>query len=65
MDRLVELAPKYEEFEEILAGLPEHNKRWLLGHIVISAVTSANPSDYISSLLKMCRRTKTCSTYAK
>lgn len=59
-DRLEELAPKYEEIEEILTGLPEHNKRWLLGHIVISAVTSDNPSDYISSQLKMWRKAKTC-----
>lgn len=59
-DRLEELAPKYKEIEEILTGWPEGNKRWLLGFILISAVTSDNPSDFISSKLKNWRKAKTC-----
>ena len=55
IDILHDIAPKYKELEEMLNGIPEVNKRHLLGSIVTQSLASSDPVNYITLMLKTAR----------
>jgi hypothetical protein len=54
---LINLAPKYEEIENLLSHTPEPNKTQILGGIVSRAVYDDNPVRFINNKLKEIRKT--------
>jgi hypothetical protein len=50
-----ELAPKYEELENLLSYMPEPKRRGILGGIVSRAIYSDNPVAFINTQLKKWR----------
>ena len=55
---LDELAPKYEEIENLLSSIPEKLRPTILGGIVNQAIYSDNPIAFIDTRLKKLRRNK-------
>ena len=54
---LINIAPKYEEIENLLSHISEPNKTQILGGIVSRAVYDDNPFRYINNKLKELRKT--------
>ena len=54
---LINIAPKYEEIENLLSHISEPNKTQILGGIVSKAVYDDNPFRYINNKLKELRKT--------
>jgi len=56
-----EIAPKYEEIENLLSHMPEPSRRVILGCIVSLAIESYNPVAFINTHLKIWRNATVCS----
>ncbi len=55
-----ELAPKYEELENLLSPMPEPNRLRILGGIVSQAICSDNPVAFMNTQLKKWRNATIC-----
>jgi len=51
------IAPKYEEMENLLSNIPEPDKTFILGGIISRALYDDNPVEYINNKLKELRKT--------
>ena len=54
---LINIAPKYEEIENLLSQMPETDKTQILGGIVSRALYDDNPIGYVNNKLKEFRKT--------
>ena len=57
---MFELAPMYEELENLLANMPEPKRRGILGGIVSQAIYSDNPIVFMNTQLKTLRNATVC-----
>ncbi|MGZ5485083.1 MAG: hypothetical protein ACXWFB_04125 [Nitrososphaeraceae archaeon] len=55
-----ELAPMYEELENLLSNMPEPNRLGILGGIVSQAIYSDNPIFFMNTQLKKWRNATVC-----
>jgi hypothetical protein len=55
-----ELAPMYEELENLLSNMPEPNRVRILGSIVSQAIYSNNPVVFMKTQLKTWRNATVC-----
>ena len=55
---LINIAPKYEEIENLLSQMPETDKTQILGGIVSRSICDDNPIGYINNKLKELRRAR-------
>ena len=55
-----ELAPMYEELENLLSNMPEPNRLGILGGIVSQAIYSDNPVVFMNTQLKTWRNATVC-----
>jgi hypothetical protein len=58
-DKLHELAPQYQQLENLLSHIPEPNRRSILGSILTRALNSESPDAFIHNQLEGFRRAKT------
>ena len=54
---LINIAPKYEEIENLLSNTPEPDKTQILGIIIATALYDDNPIKHINNSLKELRKT--------
>jgi hypothetical protein len=57
---MFELAPMYEELENLLSNMPEPKRRGILGGIVSQAIYSDNPIVFMNTQLKTWRKATVC-----
>lgn len=57
---MIELAPKYEEIENLLSHMPEPKRRAILGSIVSLSIGSYNPVAFMNTQLKIWRNATVC-----
>ena len=57
---MFELAPMYEELENLLSNMPEPKRRGILGGIVSQAIYSDNPIVFMNTQLKTWRNATVC-----
>ncbi len=62
---MIELAPKYEEIENLLSHMPEPKRRAILGNIVSLAIGSCNPVAFMNTQLKIWRNATVCKRMIK
>ena len=57
--KLDEIAPQYQQLENLLSHVPQPNRAFILGPILNMALASENPIAFINNQLDEFRRAKT------